>query len=551
MVDDNGLPPDPDEEGIRIIGPDEAAEAVERGDVAQRRSGDQPRYGDRPSEPESQPKGPRPTLRFPLPDAGDPAADRPKVKPPTAPRDEPKTRSLFSVGGGEAGGGDGGEADDPREPEADDRAADDELLGELVAEAPAPTDESGPIKLPHWTEPATGEIPRVLIGDRDDEPAEEDWLAFADGGPRWRDDSKDFDERDDIAVLSDDDARVGALDPDAPGEHELLSFDDLSPAAAPRPAGTRRAPAKVPAKRIDSGGRRPGEPGGRPPGAVGRERPAPAGRGPSGGDRDLTMAIGVGAALGVGALVALKIGPGVMMAVVSGVVLLAAAEFFTTTRRAGYAPAQLLGIVACVVLPLATFWKDTLAFPVVLGLAAMCGFLWYIVGAGEERPTMNLGVTSLGILWIGVLGSFAGLLLGMPDGSSVMLSVLVVAVAHDVGAFFVGRSLGRAPLTPISPGKTVEGLFGGIVAAIVASVIIVGLPDIGPFGVDFWDAFWLGLVVGVATAIGDLCESVVKRDLGVKDMGNILPGHGGVLDRMDGILFAMPAAWYLSLVLFG
>ena len=87
-------------------------------------------------------------------------------------------------------------------------------------------------------------------------------------------------------------------------------------------------------------------------------------------------------------------------------------------------------------------------------------------------------------------------------------------------------------------------------SAIVVSMLFVGVLGIGPFGESLLDAFLLGLVVGVATAIGDLCESVLKRDLGVKDIGNILPGHGGILDRMDGILFAMPAAWYLALVLF-
>jgi phosphatidate cytidylyltransferase len=205
--------------------------------------------------------------------------------------------------------------------------------------------------------------------------------------------------------------------------------------------------------------------------------------------------------------------------------------------------------VACVVLPLATFWKGTLGYPVVLGLTVMCGFVWYIVGAGEERPTMNLGVTALGVLWIGLLASFAGLLLGAPDGSSLMLSVLLVAVAHDVGAFFVGRSLGRAPLTAISPGKTVEGLFGGVVSAVVVAVAVIGVFKIGPLGDSIGRAFAMGLIVGIATAVGDLCESVVKRDLGVKDMGNILPGHGGVLDRMDGILFALPAGWYLYFVI--
>jgi phosphatidate cytidylyltransferase len=260
------------------------------------------------------------------------------------------------------------------------------------------------------------------------------------------------------------------------------------------------------------------------------------------------MAVGVGLVLGLAALGLLKVGPGATMVLVSGVVLLGAAEFFTTTRRAGYVPAQLLGIVACVVLPLATFWKGTLGYPVVLGLTVMCGFVWYIVGAGEERPTMNLGVTALGVLWIGMLASFAGLLLGAPDGSSLMLSVLLVAVAHDIGAFFVGRSMGRAPLTAISPGKTVEGLFGGVVSAVIVAVVVVGMLKVGPFGESVGRAFAMGLAVGIATAVGDLCESVVKRDLGVKDMGYILPGLGGVLDRMDGILFALPAAWYLYLV---
>jgi phosphatidate cytidylyltransferase len=545
-VDDNsGLtPPDPEQEGIRIIGPEEAAEAVERGDVAQRRADHEPKYGDRPREAEAQPKGPRPTLRFPRPDSPEAVElegmERPRVKPPTSPPEEPERRSLFSV------------QHDPPDVPLDQDAEDEPAQ-------PAGEGEGGdePVRLPHWTEPATGEIPRVLVpeSEADDDSA---WQAFADGGPRWRDDSKDYDERDDIAALVDDDPKMGALDEDAPGEHELLSFDDLDPSPA-RPPG--RGP--VPARKVGatSGPRRSGlapdptsmgTPPGTPPGPRSRgpaRGPVRAGGPPTGGDRDMGLAVGVGVGLGAAAIVALFISPGAMMAVVSLVVLVGAAEFFTTTRRAGYMPAHLLGIVACVALPLATFWKGTLGYPVVLGLTTMCAFLWYIVGAGEERPTMNMGVTALGIMWIGMLASFAGLLLGAPDGASLMLSVLVVAVAHDVGAFFVGRSMGRAPLTAISPGKTVEGLFGGIVAAVVVALLVVGVGKIGPFGDSIGRAFALGLVVGVATAIGDLCESVVKRDLGVKDMGNVLPGHGGVLDRMDGILFALPAAWYLYLVL--
>jgi phosphatidate cytidylyltransferase len=504
---------------------------------------------------------------------------RPRVKPATPVRDEGgEPRSLFSVGRPPA-------AEEPDDSYDDDHAFLGELAesggyqpddggsgeGDQVGEiddvgdaAEERRDDTGGVHIPHWTEPATGEIPRVLVGDREGDD-EEAWAAFADGGPRWRDDSRDFDERDDIAALADDEARLGALDPDAPGEHELLSFDDLE---APDPTrGPPRAPAKrkAPAKKVGiastSGASRMAaeqQPGTRPPGTrrppgaggPGRAGAPMGGGGSRGSDRDLTTAAAVGAGLAALALVLLKIGPGAMIWLVAVIVFLAAAEFFTTTRRAGYLPAQLLGLVGCVVLPLAVYWKGTNAYPIALGLTVMCGFLWYIVGAGDERPTMNLGVTMLGIGWIGVLGSFAGLLLGAPDGSSLLLSVLLVAVANDVGALFIGQAVGRAPLTPISPGKTIEGTIGGIGAAVVVSLLFVGVLGIGPFGESLVDALLLGLVVGAATAVGDLCESVVKRDLGVKDMGNILPGHGGILDRMDGILFALPAAWYLALILF-
>jgi phosphatidate cytidylyltransferase len=491
--------------------------------------------------------------------------------------DTAEARSLFSVGRPPAADEDsydddhaflGAMVDSSDESVGDDGAAEAAEADEIELEPAdeARRDDTGGVHIPHWTEPATGEIPRVLVGDREGED-EEAWQAFADGGPRWRDDSRDFDERDDMAALADDDeVRMGALDPDAPGEHELLSFDDLEPPdpsrGPPRPPLKKKNPAKKVGIASTSGASRMaaeqptgGPAGPRPPGA--RRGPAGSGRPPGavggggrGRDRDMTTAAAVGAGLTALALVLLKFGPGWMIWLVAAVVFLAAAEFFTTTRRAGYLPAQLLGIVGCVVLPLAVYWKGTAAYPIALGLTIMCGFLWYIVGAGDERPTMNLGVTMLGIGWIGVLASFAGLLLGAPDGSSLMLSVLLVAVANDIGALFIGQAVGRAPLTPISPGKTIEGTIGGIGASVVVALLFVGVLDVGPFGGSLLDALLLGLVVGVATAVGDLCESVVKRDLGVKDMGNILPGHGGILDRMDGILFAMPAAWYLALVLF-
>lgn len=118
----------------------------------------------------------------------------------------------------------------------------------------------------------------------------------------------------------------------------------------------------------------------------------------------------------------------------------------------------------------------------------------------------------------------------------------MTGVACDIGALAVGRLWGRHPLAPsISPNKTWEGVIGGAVFAVLAGVVIVHF--IHPWTLD--KAVVLGVVVAVVAPLGDLCESLVKRQLGLKDMGRILPGHGGLLDRVDGLLFVLPATYYL------
>jgi phosphatidate cytidylyltransferase len=107
--------------------------------------------------------------------------------------------------------------------------------------------------------------------------------------------------------------------------------------------------------------------------------------------------------------------------------------------------------------------------------------------------------------------------------------------------------MGRSPLTAASPNKTIEGFVGGIVAAVIASCLVLGALGWHPW--EFTDAAVLGLVGGILAPLGDLCESRLKRDLGIKDMGNVLPGHGGVLDRFDGLLFVLPATYSVVLLL--
>jgi phosphatidate cytidylyltransferase len=162
---------------------------------------------------------------------------------------------------------------------------------------------------------------------------------------------------------------------------------------------------------------------------------------------------------------------------------------------------------------------------------------------GPVRPTANLGVTIVGVVWVGVLGAFAALILDIPSqGVSILLVAIVAAVAHDAGGFFIGRSMGRTPFTSISPGKTLEGLVGGILSGLVAVLVVAVLLGVGPFSLG--EALVFGLVTSLMAPFGDLAESLVKRDLGLKDMGSILPQHGGVLDRFDALLFVLPTAYY-------
>ncbi len=146
------------------------------------------------------------------------------------------------------------------------------------------------------------------------------------------------------------------------------------------------------------------------------------------------------------------------------------------------------------------------------------------------------------------LGSFAALILTFPNGVGVLIGTILAVAVNDAAALFIGSKFGQRPLAPeVSPGKTVEGVVGGGLAGVVASWLVLGVIGIFPWGTG--SAIALGLVVAVAAPLGDLCESMLKRDLGVKDMGTLLPGHGGLLDRFDALLFALPAVYYLCRLL--
>lgn len=494
-------PPRPAGEGVRIIGAEEAARALEEGQAAGRRPDDAPRFGDVPPAPE----GPRPGVRFPLPESVDPASAVPRR--PVVPFNENDYDDDYEDG-------DVGDDDD--------------------------FDDDGPptqqVEMPHWTEPPSGEVPRILLPEEGEDDDLGAWTGLAAGsGPRWRDSQTDWEEADfDDDLLGDDEERLGALDVNRTEHSDLFTFDDPEPTyAEPEPEYEEPEPTPAPSRRTVT--------------TSIRTRPEPEYQAPSGG-RDIGTAVAIGVVLAAVALFAFRLGPAGAMVFSTAVVTIAAVELFAVLRRAGYRPATLLGLTGTVSLMIAAYNEGEAAVPLVLGLVVVTTFLWYLFDVVRARPTVNIATTLLGFMWVGFLGGFAALLLAIPNrvGVAALLGTVICTVGYDVGGLFFGSQIGSRPLMPeISPNKTVEGLLGGVGSAIVLGAAFGML--VSPW--NFQRGLALGVVVAVMAPLGDLAESMIKRDIGVKDMGTLLPGHGGVLDRFDAMLFVLPASYYLVKVL--
>lgn len=264
--------------------------------------------------------------------------------------------------------------------------------------------------------------------------------------------------------------------------------------------------------------------------------------------RNMRLAWGSGIFLGVVALLCAHFGSVFSLVLITVVVLFAAAEAFAAFRAAKYHPATLLGLVAILSLMIETYNKGVAALPLVLVMLVAASFVWYLAGVEPAAdPVAGLSSTVFVVAWVGGFGSFGALLLDPTlfphrHGVAFLLAAVIVTVTADVASLLVGSAFGRHPLAPsISPNKTWEGFLGGAVAAVLVSVIVVHF--IHPWTIK--SALVLGIVVAVAAPLGDLSQSMIKRHLGVKDMGRLMPGHGGILDRVDGLLFVLPATYFV------
>jgi phosphatidate cytidylyltransferase len=324
--------------------------------------------------------------------------------------------------------------------------------------------------------------------------------------------------------------------------------------------GEQRRPTTGEQRRPTTGERSPRRPVGARPAQVRRARPERSDSGTQprtvGSDRNLGSAVVVGLVLAALFVATTFAGPAAVMALVVVVLGLAALEFFTqAAKHTGGAP-LVTGVVACVAAPLAAYYMSHTAIAMVVAFAFIAGAVTVVGSNGDHsRAIESLGVLMLGVAYIGLLGGYAAMVLRLSTLSSALPNIgtdtLLIAVlgiaANDIGAYFVGSAIGRTKLREsISPNKTLEGVVGGTIATLVV-VVVIGMQS------ETWDSLteWLilGVALSIAAPIGDLLESVLKRSLGVKDFGTLLKGHGGVLDRFDGVLISLPVVYFLSVTL--
>jgi phosphatidate cytidylyltransferase len=169
---------------------------------------------------------------------------------------------------------------------------------------------------------------------------------------------------------------------------------------------------------------------------------------------------------------------------------------------------------------------------------------WTAIGE-PDRPAASMATTLLAILWLPFFISFGITLLHEPDGSLLLMTTVLAVVASDTFGYIIGATLGKHRMAPkISPKKSWEGFFGSLIGAIAVSVVLTILL----LDYEWWVGIIIGTVLMLAATAGDFAASMIKRDFGVKDMGSTLPGHGGVMDRLDSIVFAVPVGYTLFVV---
>jgi phosphatidate cytidylyltransferase len=227
------------------------------------------------------------------------------------------------------------------------------------------------------------------------------------------------------------------------------------------------------------------------------------------------------------------------------IILFSGIEFFELMRQGGYQPLPRLGLTLIAALLLQTYYH--LDFTYNLFIAALVLTLLIAVFRPREGWLVGWALTFVGVLYAGGLGSYFIYMRDLPDGKAWSAMAALATWGMDTAAYAVGRRWGHHPFFPrISPKKTREGAIGGLVMAVVAMLVLGTV-----YGLPLVHSLALGMGIGLAGTFGDLAESVIKRQVGAKDSGAMLPGHGGILDRIDSILFVAAFVYYYVRLVLG
>jgi phosphatidate cytidylyltransferase len=266
--------------------------------------------------------------------------------------------------------------------------------------------------------------------------------------------------------------------------------------------------------------------------------------------RDLPAAIGVGAFLGFGVIAILLFAPRLWVPVVAVAMVVATLEVTRRLTEGGYS----IPLLPLLVGGQAMIWL-TWPYGAAGALGAFGGtvvtcLIWRLLSGGLKGPPVNylrdVAVTVFLATWIPLFGAFGVLLVYPDDGAGRVFCLMLGVVFSDIGGYTAGVLFGKHPMAPaISPKKSWEGLGGSLVFGIAVSVLAVEFLLEKPW----WVGIPLGIMLVITGTLGDLIESQVKRDLGIKDMGTLLPGHGGLMDRLDSVLPSAVATWIVLTLL--
>jgi phosphatidate cytidylyltransferase len=269
----------------------------------------------------------------------------------------------------------------------------------------------------------------------------------------------------------------------------------------------------------------------------------PAGGASSSGraGRNLRSAITVGLSMGVVIIASLVIWRPAFLGVLLAAVLVGVVELTRALQTGKFRPPLIPLLVGSVAMVALAWTRGSTGLVVGFFVTALAVVLWRLA----DGPAGYLRDASSGVfvaLYVPLLAGFAALLLVPDDGATRVLTFMATVVASDVGGFAAGVLFGKHPMAPsISPKKSWEGLVGSVLACMLVATPLIALGLHGPW----WGGALFGAATAVSATVGDLAESLIKRDLGIKDMGDLLPGHGGLMDRLDSLLPTAVVAYLL------